>query len=50
MTLTPSSWCAHRGVEGHFDHPYGRDWMHIADFVHPLLAELVGECNTVLED
>ncbi|EPT06127.1 hypothetical protein FOMPIDRAFT_1021190 [Fomitopsis schrenkii] len=34
-------WAA-RGVEGHFDHPYGRDWMHIADFVHPLLAELVG--------
>ncbi|KZT67692.1 kynureninase [Daedalea quercina L-15889] len=33
---------ATRGVEGHFDHPYGRDWMHIADFVHPLLADIVG--------
>ncbi|KAH9934629.1 kynureninase [Fomitopsis serialis] len=33
---------ATRGVEGHFDHPHGRDWMHIADFVHPLIAEIVG--------
>ena len=48
MILTLLFGCAHRGVEGHFDHPYGRDWMHIADFVHPLLAELVGECNAVL--
>ncbi|KAH9842665.1 kynureninase [Rhodofomes roseus] len=31
-----------RGVEGHFDHPHGREWMRIADFVHPLLAEIVG--------
>ncbi|KAI0950522.1 hypothetical protein AcV7_008960 [Taiwanofungus camphoratus] len=31
-----------RGVEGHFDHPHGRDWMHIADTVHPILADIVG--------
>ena len=31
-----------RAVEGHFDHPYGRPWMTIADQVTPLLAELVG--------
>jgi hypothetical protein len=32
-----------RAVEGHFKHPYGREWMDIADTVTPLLAELVGE-------
>ncbi|KAI0328557.1 kynureninase [Cubamyces sp. BRFM 1775] len=31
-----------RAVEGHFDHPLGRSWMHIADTVHPYLADLVG--------
>ncbi|KAG2158354.1 pyridoxal phosphate-dependent transferase [Suillus bovinus] len=31
-----------RAVEGHFAHPYGREWMNIADTVTPLLAELVG--------
>ncbi|KIJ16813.1 kynureninase [Paxillus involutus ATCC 200175] len=31
-----------RAVEGHFKHPYGREWMDIADTVTPLLAELVG--------
>lgn len=31
-----------RGVEGHFDHPHGRNWMYIADTCHPVLAELVG--------
>ncbi|KAG1891242.1 pyridoxal phosphate-dependent transferase [Suillus subluteus] len=31
-----------RAVEGHFEHPYGREWMNIADTVTPLLAELVG--------
>ncbi|KAI0818577.1 pyridoxal phosphate-dependent transferase [Irpex lacteus] len=31
-----------RAVEGHFDHPHGRDWMHIADHVHPYFAEIVG--------
>ncbi|KAJ3537384.1 hypothetical protein NM688_g6698 [Phlebia brevispora] len=31
-----------RAVEGHFDHPYDRSWMYIADTVHPILAELVG--------
>ncbi|KAI0035697.1 pyridoxal phosphate-dependent transferase [Vararia minispora EC-137] len=31
-----------KAVEGHFDHPHGRDWMKIADHVTPLLAELVG--------
>ncbi|PCH38103.1 kynureninase [Wolfiporia cocos MD-104 SS10] len=33
---------ATRGVEGHFDHPHDRDWMNIADTVHPVLADLVG--------
>ncbi|GBE82014.1 Kynureninase [Sparassis crispa] len=33
---------ATRGVEGHFDHPHGRDWVRIADLAHPMLAELVG--------
>lgn len=32
-----------RAVQGHFAHPYGREWMNIADTVTPLLAELVGE-------
>ncbi|EIN07460.1 kynureninase [Punctularia strigosozonata HHB-11173 SS5] len=31
-----------RAVEGHFDHPHGREWMNIADTVHPFLADLVG--------
>lgn len=31
-----------RAVQGHFAHPYGREWMNIADTVTPLLAELVG--------
>ncbi|KIP09114.1 hypothetical protein PHLGIDRAFT_126566 [Phlebiopsis gigantea 11061_1 CR5-6] len=31
-----------RGVEGHFDHPYDRSWMYIADTVHPILADMVG--------
>ncbi|KAL1944564.1 hypothetical protein VTO73DRAFT_2994 [Trametes versicolor] len=31
-----------RAVEGHFDHPLGRDWMFIADTVHPHLAQIVG--------
>ncbi|CAL1704841.1 unnamed protein product [Somion occarium] len=31
-----------RAVEGHFDHPYDRPWMNIADPIHPLFAELVG--------
>lgn len=42
-TLIDIPLSASRGVEGHFDHPYGRDWMHIADKVHPLFAELVGQ-------
>ncbi|KZT11241.1 kynureninase [Laetiporus sulphureus 93-53] len=33
---------ATRGVEGHFDHPYDRDWVHIADGAIPAFAELVG--------
>ncbi|KAI6045399.1 pyridoxal phosphate-dependent transferase [Pisolithus marmoratus] len=33
---------ATRAVEGHFDHPHGREWMNIADTVTPLLADLVG--------
>ncbi|KAH0827075.1 kynureninase [Lanmaoa asiatica] len=31
-----------RAVEGHFKHPYGREWRTIADTVTPLLAQLVG--------
>ncbi|TFK84620.1 kynureninase [Polyporus arcularius HHB13444] len=31
-----------RAVEGHFDHPHGRSWMYIADYVHPHFANLVG--------
>ncbi|KAG8217825.1 pyridoxal phosphate-dependent transferase [Butyriboletus roseoflavus] len=31
-----------RAVEGHFNHPHGREWMNIADTVAPLLAQLVG--------
>ncbi|KAF7793026.1 hypothetical protein EIP86_004131 [Pleurotus ostreatoroseus] len=33
---------ATRAVEGHFDHPHGRNWMYIADTCHPILADLVG--------
>ncbi|KAI8998517.1 kynureninase [Trametes punicea] len=33
---------ATRAVEAHFDHPYGRGWMWIADTVHPYLAKIVG--------
>ena len=32
-----------RALEGHFDHPHGRNWMYIADSVHPHFADLVGE-------
>lgn len=32
-----------RAVDGHFDHPYNRPWMYIADTVHPLLANIIGE-------
>ncbi|KAI5122068.1 hypothetical protein M0805_006051 [Coniferiporia weirii] len=31
-----------RAVEAHFDHPLGRSWKDITDFVNPLLADLVG--------
>ncbi|OJA14854.1 hypothetical protein AZE42_00797 [Rhizopogon vesiculosus] len=31
-----------RAVEGHFAHPYGREWVSITDTVTPLLADLVG--------
>ncbi|KAH9951871.1 kynureninase [Amylocystis lapponica] len=33
---------ATRGVEGHFDHPHGRNWVDIADSIHPLFADIVG--------
>ncbi|EIW85030.1 kynureninase [Coniophora puteana RWD-64-598 SS2] len=36
-----SAW-ATRAVEGHFDHPYGRNWTDIASTVTPLFAEIVG--------
>lgn len=31
-----------RAVEGHFEHPYGRNWKDITDHVNPTLAMLVG--------
>jgi kynureninase len=31
-----------RAVQGHHDHPHGREWMNITDHVNPLLAELLG--------
>ncbi|KAG8833523.1 Kynureninase (L-kynurenine hydrolase) [Serendipita sp. 399] len=31
-----------RAVEGHFDHPHGRNWKDITDHVNPILASLVG--------
>ncbi|OAX43542.1 kynureninase [Rhizopogon vinicolor AM-OR11-026] len=31
-----------RAVEGHFAHPYGREWVNITDTVTPSLADLVG--------
>jgi hypothetical protein len=31
-----------RAVQGHHDHPYGREWVNITDHVNPLLAELLG--------
>ncbi|KAH8106698.1 kynureninase [Cristinia sonorae] len=31
-----------RGVEGHFDHPFDRNWVTMADITHPILADLVG--------
>ncbi|CAH7665821.1 kynureninase [Phakopsora pachyrhizi] len=33
---------AERAVNGHFDHPYGRNWKDICDLVNPTLAYLVG--------
>ncbi|KAH9946003.1 kynureninase [Epithele typhae] len=33
---------ATRGVEGHFDHPHGRNWKDIADLVTPHFAQIVG--------
>ncbi|CAH7690608.1 pyridoxal phosphate-dependent transferase, partial [Phakopsora pachyrhizi] len=32
---------AERAVNGHFDHPYGRNWKYICDLVNPTLAYLV---------
>ncbi|KAI0306522.1 kynureninase [Multifurca ochricompacta] len=31
-----------RAVQGHHDHPHGREWMNITNHVNPLLAELLG--------
>ncbi|KAH9043181.1 pyridoxal phosphate-dependent transferase [Lactarius pseudohatsudake] len=31
-----------RAVQGHHDHPLGREWVKITDHVNPLLAELLG--------
>lgn len=33
------------GVEGHFDHPHGREWAKIQDRATPLLAEIVGKLS-----
>jgi len=37
-----------RAVEGHFNHPLGREWATITDHVHPLFAEIVGWCTVLL--
>ena len=34
-----------RAVQGHHEHPHGREWMNITDHVNPLLAELLGTEN-----
>jgi hypothetical protein len=39
-----------RAVEGHFAHPYGREWVNITDTVTPLLAELVGKYYKILPE
>lgn len=31
-----------RAVEGHFDHPHGREWVKLTDRVNPLMADIVG--------
>jgi kynureninase len=31
-----------RAVQGHHDHPHGREWVNITDHVNPLLSELLG--------
>ena len=40
--LTPPFFHLRRAVQGHHDHPHGREWMNITDHVNPLLAELIG--------
>lgn len=42
MATETGFWFFYRGVEGHWCHPYGRNWKDIANYVHPDLAELVG--------
>jgi len=31
-----------KAVEGHFDHPLGREWSTMTDLIHPLFAKIVG--------
>ena len=31
-----------RAVQGHHDHPHGREWVNLTNHVNPLLAELLG--------
>ncbi len=40
--LTAICFGLRRAVQGHHEHPHGRDWMNITDHVNPLLAELLG--------
>ncbi|CAH7665837.1 pyridoxal phosphate-dependent transferase [Phakopsora pachyrhizi] len=35
-------WSRYPAVNGHLDHPYGRNWKDICDLVNPTLAYLVG--------
>jgi hypothetical protein len=40
--LTAISFHLRRAVQGHHEHPHGREWMDITAHVNPLLAELLG--------
>ena len=39
--------CVISAVEGHFNHPHGREWTHLTDHVTPLLAEIVGASSGI---
>ncbi|MBW0493024.1 hypothetical protein O181_032739 [Austropuccinia psidii MF-1] len=42
MVLAELDVWADRAVNGHFNHPYGRNWKNVSDLVNPILADLVG--------